>query len=818
MRLGILGKLTLLSTVFVGVTILIISLISWYNNSNYIFSRLNSRFPTLAVLKSQQLDQYVSYTTVAVQSIASRLLLQQAVSNYINNGIPSNKTDLLSDLMNGVENLPFFLSGRILVQNQTTSEWSNLIEYTPSTPAAQYYAPIVYSRQYIPPLQGITSPFTISGRKYVFVITTTIPENTTSGVLQIIFDAVGIISLLHQVNNQAEATTEYMLVELLNQTFFRVLLPTLYHPEFGGKVFAINSDSSVLALQDSQIPSMNEDTKVTSYDTGIVYSFNNFFGQQSTAGYSRLFYGSRQRWGLIVQAPQKEVEQPLDRLRTILLISAFSTLILMTLIVMPLIWCFLRPVRTLREVTREAKEAPISIEGLSVPERKSRKRFCCIPACVFEDEISDLKEAFILLAQSLNEQYYTMDSKVAQRTADLQVAQKTAIDANNAKSAFLASISHEIRSPLQGVIALADINMLEDSDVSDEIKQTLITIRESGHHLLFLISDILDFSKIEAGHLLLEERVFSLGQGLINQLRISFRPKADEVGLRFDIVTDPPELYQYRVRGDKHRLYQVLSNLLSNAVKFTISGSVTLKVTYSPSDQFQFAVQDTGPGITSQVLEKLFQPFTQADSSYSRKFGGTGLGLSISKQLARLMGGDIFVESKEDVGSIFTLQIPLKVVSLNADEVALVTTNSSPLSLDSRVTQLSFETESSTGHSVRNVLLVDDNAVNRKVLSKMLEKCGVKQITLAENGLEAVNIAQKRVFDAIFMDISMPVMNGVDATRNLRESGYEAPIIALTASVAPQDSRNALEGGVDHVLNKPIVLDELKSFLRGLGQ
>ncbi len=211
---------------------------------------------------------------------------------------------------------------------------------------------------------------------------------------------------------------------------------------------------------------------------------------------------------------------------------------------------------------------------------------------------------------------------------------------------------------------------------------------------------------------------------------------------------DPPHLHEFSLRGDKHRLYQILQNLLSNALKFTIAGSVIFKITNPYSNVFHFSIEDTGCGIPRKVINTLFQPFTQADQSYSRKFGGTGLGLAVSKQLAELMGGEITVTSEENKGSIFTLTVPLTIVRNPLN-------NDSDNAKDSPLSQLSQQSRVSLAHSVRNVMIADDNLVNRQIISKMLKRCGVTQVTLAENGLEALELGRKRNFDVIFIDISV---------------------------------------------------------------
>lgn len=413
---------------------------------------------------------------------------------------------------------------------------------------------------------------------------------------------------------------------------------------------------------------------------------------------------------------------------------------------------------------------------------------------VFRDNAIERKNAETSLQRRSQE--------LAEANEDLRRARDAADTANRIKSEFLASMSHEIRTPMNGVIGM--VHMLKNSPLSDEQRDKLATLESSAKGLLALLNDILDISKIEAGRLELNLAPFSMSE-MIGDLVALWRPSAlsKHLTLTHEIDAAVPTV----MIGDAARIGQVLANFLGNAVKFTHHGGIVLKIMATPLRDRRYAVtlavKDTGIGIAHDVQARLFQKFTQADASMTRRYGGTGLGLAICRELTKLMGGEVGVDSEPGQGSTFWMRLEL----LAAENLPDI---SDELRADDRVLL------EGSGRRALSLLVAEDNLINQKVIRAMLESVG-HHTELAADGGEAVAAVQRDRFDAILMDVQMPHMDGIMATREIRALGgayTDLPIIALTANAMAGDRERYLAAGMNAYVSKPIDPDLLSLALR----
>ena len=430
--------------------------------------------------------------------------------------------------------------------------------------------------------------------------------------------------------------------------------------------------------------------------------------------------------------------------------------------------------------------APVDRLSRAMQEVAASGRFTPVSESPGDDDL------FRSLARSFNHLLAKLDAndrELRRTMTALVAARDQANTANIAKSQFLANMSHEIRTPLNGVLAMADIMSRGELDARQ--RERLGVIRESGELLFSVLNDVLDLSEIEAGKLELEIGDFDLAE-MARGARQAFGVLAEAKGLRLDLVIEPAAAGAWR--GDGDRLRQILNNLLSDAIKFTEEGAVAARFGCSPSGGLRLTVADTG--IASDHLPGLFEKFVQADNSTTRRFGGTGLGLSICRELAQLMGGRITACSARGEGSTFVVDLPL----LRGEASAIPPARGEDAPAEERALR---------------VLAAEDNMTNQKVLRAVLEPLDI-DLEMAPDGAAAIDAWRSGRFDLILMDIQMPVMDGVEATRIIRAEEQRLglariPILALTANAMTFQVEQYLQAGMDGHISKPIELQRLYS-------
>jgi len=533
--------------------------------------------------------------------------------------------------------------------------------------------------------------------------------------------------------------------------------------------------------------------------TGVDQFYSPAFHGDMIAGYAVV---PETGWGVMVPQPISELQRRADQVNQMAVVIAVASFVVAAFVSWLLALYLARPVRV---VASTAEAVLNGNDEVSVPEFRG-----AVPR-----EIRRLGLAF-----------NTMLTDLRRRAAETLAALHQAETSNKAKSQFLANMSHEIRTPLNGVVGMIELMRL--TDLTEAQRGYTEQACQSSQALLRLIDDIMDLSRIEAGRLELERAPFHL-PSVMQELRVLFTEQARAKSLTFS-VSVPDDLNVVLI-GDKHRLLQVMANLVGNAIKFTQHGSVSVKVSRAALEGgwaiVRFDVADTGIGVPKEQQSLIFDAFTQADTSMTRRYGGTGLGLSIARQLCQMMDGEIGVTSVVGSGSTFWFTVRMEIGSA-APRVAappapaaapVQPAGQTPHSGQGSVSAVAREFQDAlhaAGRTSVAILLAEDNAANMRVTKALLEILGCS-VTPASNGLVAVEEFRKGTFDLVLMDCQMPEMDGYEATRTIRQiesvQGRHTPIVALTAHAMAGSRETSLEAGMDDQLTKPLTMAALTAKL-----
>jgi signal transduction histidine kinase/ActR/RegA family two-component response regulator len=478
----------------------------------------------------------------------------------------------------------------------------------------------------------------------------------------------------------------------------------------------------------------------------------------------------------------------------------------------------IQPIHTLAKISLKIGGNNLDIQFTPPQQDEIGSLYLC-----FNNMVKRLQVAL----QQIEQANLKLEEKVRQRTltlehlnTELDIERQKAEAANLAKSEFVANISHELRTPMNGILGMAQLIL--NTPLSEKQYQQLNILYDSGKILLNIINELLDLTKIEVGKMELETIPFNLLKTIGDTISL-LCARTEEKGLILEVLTD--DNLPKQVMGDKNRLRQIMLNLMGNAIKFTEKGGINVQILLEQivdNNAFlKICVIDTGIGIPQDEIPHLFDKFYQVDASTSRKYGGTGLGLFISRQLIELMGGELGVETKEGKGCTFWFTLTLPIVELPTIEIEKTvpslkphlseTVSSNPASKSSQESQADLQNA--------RILLVEDDKINQIVAQMMLESLGC-QIEFATNGQESLEMIASRHYDLVLMDVHMPFLNGYEATKQIRQreqqisENIHLPIIAMTADIITGDLKACLDSGIDDVIAKPLTKDSLEHKLK----